>query len=391
MMGKLLSAQSHHGHSTIAHEAGSCDCVHEKPAAEYTGVGSDGSGSDVVHQRTPLATYALEATFLCIVIALLVMSHSPDWRPMVSDLAISFVSIIAEAMPFMLLGSLVGGIIEVFVPQEWVRRSLGTRGYVAVFMGAGLGVVFPVCECAIVPVVRRLLNKGVPLSAGIAFLLGAPIVNPIVAGSTWLAYRGDWEVVITRMLCGYAIAVFVSLVMHVMFRNMPVLAQQTAPESVSACGCCGHDHSNAHEPHVGAKFWAAVQHACNDFFDVGRFLIIGAFVAALARTTVGVDMLWDLFASPVLAILMMMGLAVTLNLCSETDAFIAAGFQGVFPHAAQMAFMVLGPMLDMKLLLMYLTLFCKRVIVTLSLLIFSTVLTAMILLHYGTGGLYGGW
>ncbi len=378
-----MSGQGYYGNIAVAGADGPCACGHEHP-------GSEGHSPTHSHRKTPIVAYVLEGAFLCIAIILLVLGNRQGFHQIVGDLAISFIAIIAEAMPFMLLGSLVGGLIEVFVPQEWVQRSLGTRGYGAVFIGAGLGVIFPVCECAIVPVVRRLLHKGVPLSAAIAFLLGGPIVNPIVAGSTWLAYRGDWEVVITRMIGGYAIAVTVALIMHFLFRNTPVLTEAPFAET-AACGCCGHDHHAAGEPHTVARIWTAVQHACDDFFDVGKFLVIGAFVAALARTAIGVDELRQLFSSPVPAIVLMMGLAIALNLCSETDAFIAAGFQGVLPHSAQMAFMVLGPMLDMKLLLMYLTLFRKRVILTLSVLTFTTVLVAMILLHYGTGGLSGGW
>src|SRR5208283_2857918 len=153
--------------------------------------------------------------------------------------------------------------------------------------------------------------------------------------------------------------------------------------------CDAHEHDVSGNGKM-SRCLAAFQHACDDFFDVGRFLVIGAFIAALARTTIGVDALRDLLASPGIAIIMMMGLAIALNLCSETDAFIAAGFRGVLPDTAQMAFMILGPILDMKLLLMYLTMFRRPVIIALSLLSFATVLASMIFLQYGLGGLPGG-
>ncbi len=307
---------------------------------------------------------------------------------MVGDLSISFVAIMVEAMPFMLLGSIVGGLIEAFVPQEWVSRSLAGRKHATIFIAAGLGLVFPVCECAIVPVVRRLLHKGVPLPAAIAFLLGAPIVNPIVGASTWLAYRSDWSFLGTRMICGYTIAVAIALMMNFLFRDKAALLRGASTEYAPACGC-GHDHDVSTDNKV-SRLFAAFQHACDDFFDVGRFLVIGAFIAALARTVIEVDALRDLFVTPGIAIIVMMGLAVALNLCSETDAFIAAGFRGVLPDTAQMAFMVLGPMLDTKLLLMYLTVFRKRAIATLSLLILATVFAIMVFFQYGLGGLPGG-
>lgn len=384
-----MAKESEFGASGIVHVEGPCQCGHEHTALKHVHAGTHEEDSPTLSDRSLVVSYLLEAVFLAVAALLLILGQEPGLHALVGDLAITFVAIITEALPFMLLGSLVGGVIEVFVPQDWVQKTLGTRTYTAVFIGAAMGITFPVCECAIVPIVRRLLHKGVPLSGALAFLLGGPIVNPIVAGSTWLAYRGDWEVVLVRMVCGYVIAVSVALAVQFLFRNTAVLVDEPLPSSSCTCECCGHDHEHSDATVTVARFWAAVQHACDDFFEVGKFLVIGAFVAALARTTVGVEALQNMFSSPVLAIILMMGLAVALNLCSETDAFIAAGFRGVLPDAAQMAFMVLGPMLDMKLLLMYLTLFRKRVIVVLAGLTFTAVLAAMIVLHYVSGGSAG--
>ena len=119
-----------------------------------------------------------QAIFLLLAFSLVLFFRD---RPQFHTLGIIFVSIVLEAFPFMLLGTLIGGFIEVFVSQETITRFLPERRWWSVFIAAGLGVIFPVCECAIVPVIRRLLKKGVPLSAAIAFLLGGPIVNPLVA------------------------------------------------------------------------------------------------------------------------------------------------------------------------------------------------------------------
>jgi hypothetical protein len=310
-------------------------------------------------------------------------------QPEVGDLAINFVSIILEAMPFMMIGALVGGLIEVFVPQEFVQRALAGRANATVFVAAGLGVVFPICECAIVPIVRRLINKGVPLPAAIAFLLGAPIFNPIVAASTWLAFRGNWGMVTTRMVCGYVIAVTVALVLNSIFRREKVALNTSADSCEHGCCHCGENHHDGMPSNSLSKILHAVAHARDDFFSIGKYLIIGAFVAALARATIDVVAFRELFPSPVLSIVAMMGLAVALNLCSETDAFIAAGFRGIFPETAQMAFMVLGPMLDLKLVLANLTVFRSRVVVAISLVTVAAVLMAMLALHYGFGGVPG--
>ena len=337
-------------------------------------------------QAEALATIA-ELVILLFALAAL-LAGMVSRQPEIGDLAINFVAIILEAMPFMMLGALIGGIIEVFVPSAFVQRALEGRATTAVFIAAALGMCFPVCECAIVPIVRRLIAKGVPRSAAIAFLLGAPIVNPLVAASTWLAYRGDWGMVLTRMVCGYVIAVGVAFIFGALFRNQSLVI----PESSSCCehGChCGHDHHSHAPSSVLSKITDAVTHARDDFFTIGKYLIIGAFVAALARASIDVVAFRELFASPLHSILAMMGLAVTLNLCSETDAFIAAGFRGIFPDTAQMAFMVFGPMLDMKLILQYFTMFRARTIWSLALLTVTAVLIVMMVLHYGFGGVPG--
>lgn len=374
---------SHHCSQTEYHTPSPCTCgdcsSQNLPVADVNSA----------DRKTTLSfSFLIEAVFLCFAVALLVFGKRLGIDTAVNDLAISFVAIMLEAMPFMLIGAVIGGFIEAFVPQEWVSRILAGRTRTSIFIAAGLGAVFPVCECAIVPVVRRLLHKGVPASAAIAFLLGGPIVNPVVAGSTWLAYRGDWSFVGTRMVFGYGIAVAIALVTSYLFRQKDMLLDDAHVSTHSACGCGAHDHETADRTMI-QRFLTACQHACDDFFDVGKFLVIGAFVAAGCRTIIGVDVFRELFASPGLAIISMMALAMALNLCSETDAFIAAGFRGVLPDTAQMAFMLLGPMLDFKLLLMYLTMFRKRTILVLSLLIFGMVLACTLFLEYGLGGLPG--
>jgi uncharacterized protein len=309
--------------------------------------------------------------------------------PQVRDLAINFVAIILEAVPFMMIGALIGGIIEAFVPPEFVQRLLSGRTKSAIFVAAGLGVIFPICECAIVPIVRRLINKGVPLPAAIAFLLGAPIVNPVVAASTLLAYQGNWGMVATRMVCGYVIAVGVALVLGALFKHEAGALLPGEASCEHGCFHCEGHHHDYKPSNFSSKILDAITHARDDFFTFAKFLIIGAFVAALARATIDVVAFRELFSSPILSILAMMGLAVTLNLCSGTDAFIAAGFRAVFPSTAQMAFMVLGPMLDLKLMLTYFTLFRSRMIGVLALLTFVAVLTAMMVLQYGFGGVPG--
>lgn len=329
----------------------------------------------------------LEIGFLLFALILFYLKNLPEWGGLIGGTAINFVALILEAMPFMILGALTGGIIEVFVPQEMLNKVLAGRKYKAVFLAGGLGFLFPVCECAIVPVVRRLLGKGVPFPAAIAFLLGGPIVNLIVASSTAVAYRFYWPFVVARLAFGYLIAVGVGLIIGKFFNHQNGLRQGT-PLTNSLCNCCGHGHEHTHNTSsLSSKLSSALGHAYDDFFEVGKYLVIGGFIAGFMRTVVSIETFQQLMGSPWLSILLMMSLAVMLNLCSEADAFIAASFRGVLPGSAQMAFMVLGPMLDIKLILMYLSVFSKRVILALSLTTFAAVTISMLFLEYILGGI----
>jgi uncharacterized membrane protein YraQ (UPF0718 family) len=293
-------------------------------------------------------------------------------------LAITFVSIVIEAFPFILVGSLIGGFIEEFIPRERLALILPEGKLRTVFIAAAMGIVFPVCECAIIPVVRRLLKKGVPFSAAVAFLLGAPIFNPVVFASTAVAYRFDWAVPITRLFVGYVIAVVLGVLTGFLFkRKNPLLPETPVPDQACRPCCPSHHPPAGKQP---SRLVGALVHAGDDFIDVARFLVLGAFVAALIQGVLPRASLLVLADQPLLSLLPMMILAMVLNLCSEADAFVAASFRFVVPMGGQMAFMVLGPMLDIKLIFIYLGVFRKRVIAVLGALIFIAVLAATALL-----------
>ena len=313
----------------------------------------------------------LDVLFLATAVGILPFLARQD--RLLGDFSITFLAILLEALPFMLVGSLAGGLIEVFMPSDLFDRLLKGKKHLAVFLGAGLGVIFPVCECAVIPVVRRLLGKGVPFSAAIAYLLGGPIVNPVVAASTATAYRFDWTMVGARLGFGYLIAVTVAFLMGRLFPHNQGLKMLPVPMVAP-------DSTAAKTPSLRVRLRQVVRHGGDDFFEVGKFLIIGSFIAALLRATVPVSIFEALSAGPLTAIAVMMIAAVCLNLCSEADAFIAAGFRNILPESAQLAFMVLGPMLDIKLLLMYLPVFRKKAIITLALL--TTAVTGLSMWYY---------
>ena len=299
------------------------------------------------------------------------------------DFLIRFSSVLWEALPFIVLGAIVAGILEEFLPQEAITRFLPKSVLPSVMIGGALGLIFPMCECGIVVVMRRLLRKGLPLSCCIAYMLAGPIINGIVIFSTWVAFRDHKigpEMVGLRVGLGFVIAVVTGLVVHVQYRKYgnALLTPLAMPPAVTVDAKAEAEMDEAGVPPAATpspappapkqpfaiRLGNISSTALHDFVDITVFLILGAVLAALARSFISSEQIESLSRDqPFLAIPAMMLLAVLMCLCSEADAFVAASFTKMHT-TAKLAFLVLGPMLDLKLLLMYTRVFRLRLIVT---------------------------
>lgn len=320
--------------------------------------------------------------FLCIGIFFLI--HNKPFNVERSAFAITWSSILLEAFCFMAIGSLVSGVVEEFLPVTIMEKLLKYSKYAIIAGAAAMGFIFPVCECAVIPVVRRLIKKGLPLSAGIAFLLAGPIVNPVVIWSTFVAYRGDWYVILIRVIFGFCIACLAGIIAALTFKPKDALSINV--DNADSSGNCSHSHCSHHSPKISllSRIERVIMHAREDFLSVAIYLFIGTFIASFIRSAIPLAIFQKFTQFPVVSVGSMMGLAFVLNLCSEADAFVAASFIGIVPLLGQLAFMILGPMLDIKLLLMYKTLFKTRFIAFLSSLIVALVFTFMMILLFLT-------
>lgn len=259
-----------------------------------------------------------------------------------------FISILIEAIPFILIGVILSGIIQMFVSEEMIARIMPKNRFLAVLFGALAGVLFPACECGIIPITRRLLLKGVPLHAGVAFMLTAPIINPIVLFSTYIAFGNRWSVVFYRGGLALAVSLIIGVILSYQFKDNQLLKPDEP----------GHHHH--HHGTLLQKLGGTLRHAIDEFFSVGKYLIIGAFIAAAMQTYVKTSTLLAIGQNDVSSSLVMMGLAFVLSLCSEVDAFIASSFSSTFSLGSLIAFLVFGAMVDIKNVLMMLAAFKKR-------------------------------
>lgn len=272
------------------------------------------------------------------------------------DFAYAFLSVLLEGVPFLLLGTLISGLIDQFLPARWMTRWLPRNAYAGIGLSALLGLIFPMCECGIVPVIRRLMGKGLPVSNAVAYMLAAPVVNPLVAVSTWAAFRGQaaMEMVGLRLGVGWLVAALVGMAVHNL--SLSLVIKPTVLAEVLQGGAGSAAVRGGPWP---KRLLLALRVSVKDFLDVLFYFVLGVAVASLLSTAVNQSLLLPLALDVWLATASLMGLSVLLSLCSTSDAFIAATFV-TFPFVSKLAFMVLGPMFDLKLIFIYGAVFRKR-------------------------------
>jgi len=332
-------------------------------------------------------------------------------NPYLADFITVFTSILLEAFPFILLGTLISSILHLYVQPSTIARALPKGKLKGLLVAAIAGFAFPICECANVPVTRRLIEKQLPVHIAITFLLSVAIVNPVVLLSTWIAFGGNLTIVLLRAGLGMTIAILIGWIISLDPTMQKPLRLPNRNQDDS-CGCesdgaCDHDHepgavqdhSHQHDcncdcdhdhddtshaaPQTHGKpgrlhriiksASAVLGHTGTELYMVGRFMIMGAAIAALMQTVLPRAPLISIGTHPIISVLALMILAYLLSLCSEADAFIGATFAAFFSPGAIMAFLVFGPMVDVKNTLMMLDAFKPaftwRIIVLVSLMV----------------------
>jgi uncharacterized membrane protein YraQ (UPF0718 family) len=334
------------------------------------------------HVQTTTSTRLSKNSILFILLAVLVAVASSllpsGVIPWVWDrlnvFATVFLGIFVEAVPYLLLGTFASGLVEVFIDRDQMSRWVSKRPATAAISGAFMGMIFPVCECGVVPLTRRLFKKGLPLSAGISFLLAAPVLNPIVILSTASAF-GWGEMLFWRFTVSLIIAVTVGLVFSVQGEASDVLRPVMAGDEHN------HIHAEAGDS-VREKFHKALLITVDEFFDMGRYLIIGSLLAAGLQTFIAQSSLLAIGSGPILSVLIMLLLAVVLSICSTVDSFVALGFTGTFSFGAVLSFLVFGPMVDIKSAIMYLQVFKRRAVTYIVAIPFMMSLLAGLIFNY---------
>ena len=253
-----------------------------------------------------------------------------------NELAVVFVSIVLQSLPFVLLGVFASALVQRYLSAERLARWLPRRRLSRVLLASGFGFVAPVCDCGVIPLARRLGEKGLPVYAATAFILAAPVVNPVVLISTAVAFQGDWTIVTLRMGMTLSVAVTVGLLASTLMPETSRLSVPAVPPAARA------------DTRSRGALADIVEHAVAEYFDIALFIVLGALFTAVTQTFVPRGDLVALGGSRIGSVATLMPVATLLSICSEADAFVARAFAATFTTGALLAFMTIGQIVDLR-------------------------------------------
>ena len=300
------------------------------------------------------------------------MVPAPDLAAWLRGASATFVTTLAglafETIPFLLMGTLLSAIIQSFVPDRALRRIFPKNRYLSILAALVVGVFVPICECGTVPLARRLRQKGLPLSTAVAFLLAAPLANPMTIVSTFVAFKGTgYPVFALRLGFGLAAAFAIAIIVDLVSRNRPSIdlaeparrfaslratALPDPPRLPRPLAARRAERRAGRRGSLGERFVTRVsktlEHASYDFLDTARYLIAGISIAAFARALVPAGAILRSLGKPLTATGTGLVSAYVLSLCSTADAFVARSLFAPDSYRAVLAFLMLGPMIDLK-------------------------------------------
>jgi len=320
--------------------------------------------------RTILLVLAFSIVYFTFINPELISTYD---EPHVQAFKTFVISLLLEAIPFLLIGVVVSSILNVFVPDDWIKRILPRHPLLAILVASLVGIILPLCECGMIPIARSLMKKGLPTYAALTYVVASPLINPIVFSSTLVAFRTDPSIAYMRMGVALVCAFIVGFLIYKLIKY-DVLRETSLPGI----------HTHAPSGTLSRRIYNASVHMGEEFMNMGKYLLLGVVITSAFQAFIGQDVfsraghVWGLDN------VFMMVFAYVISLCSNTDAFIASTFQGVFDKSSLLSFMVFGAMLDFKTTLMLLSTFKRRFVFQLSLIITITVLMVTIVLKFWT-------
>ncbi|WP_238883457.1 permease [Clostridium sp. YIM B02551] len=297
---------------------------------------------------TTLSKLAIIPLIILIIILMVKFKITLNTRTLANFSAI-FISIVLEAMPFIFIGSLISSLIQIFVSEQTIARILPRNHFLALLCASLLGIFLPICECGIIPIAKKLIKKGVPVGVATTFMISTPIINPIVLLSTYYAFGGNLKILSARAILGVIASIIIGSLITIINKSKTDVLKETDFNDDDLCGCGVSHNTNKKNQ---SKISLLLDTIISEFLDISKYLIFGAMLSATFQVLVSRSSLNYLASNLFLSVIAMIFLAFILSVCSEADAFIAASFIGQFTTGSILAFLIFGPMLDIKNTLM---------------------------------------
>ncbi len=293
----------------------------------------------------------------------------------IQDISIIFTSVLLEALPFIILGVLLSAIIQEFVPDTFFRKYTPKNPFLASAFGLLMAFFIPACDCAIIPVSTRLLKKGVPLNVCVTFMLASPIINPVVIFSTSYAFGYVFpNMILYRTIFGTLIALIVGFLMSMVNKKSEILnlyTQRMNVDDMPLC-TCGFDRKVG-KVTMSERIYSIIYNAKEEFLSIIKYMIIGILLASIAQVFVYNTTISSITQNNTLQIVIMMLFAFFIALCSTADSFVAKTFLNQMSNNSILAFLLLGPMLDIKNTFVLLKSYNKKYVMKLLISVFALV------------------
>lgn len=307
---------------------------------------------------------------------------------MIKNISIIFISIFFESLPFLLLGSLISSIIETFVSDDTLAKLIPKNKILGCIVGIILGFFLPACDCAVIPVSKRLIKKKIPINVAVSFMLSSPIINPVVLLATYKAfYKTNPSLFWYRFLFGIIVALVIGIIVGIIFNKKKVTIND-----YDCIECHNHDdieedfrdlldydeEDHNHDKNE-SKIISICKHTVFDMFEVVKFLIIGALIASIIQVLLPRNILSIFNNNQVLSNITLMLFAYFISLCSTSDSFVGKSLVSSFGSSSVLAYLLLGPMIDIKNTIVLFGNYKKSFVITLISLIFVFVLIVSLL------------
>ncbi len=290
---------------------------------------------------------------------------------LIKDVSIVFMSIFFESLPFLLLGSLISSIIETFVSDDTMVKIMPKNKFLGSIVGVFLGFFLPACDCAVIPVSKRLIKKKVPINVAVSFMLASPIINPVVLLSTYYAFfKNNPNIFWFRLLFGILIALVIGTIIGIIFDKKNIIKNSLLEDDEDDHE---HEHCNCNnhcDKEKNSKILSIIKHTTLDMFDVVKYLMLGALLASFAQVLLPRNILSLLNSSNILSIIVLMLFAYLISLCSTSDSFVGKSLMSSFSKSSILAYLLLGPMIDIKNTIVLFGNYKKKFVIILISLIF---------------------